>query len=201
MGKIGVGKKVQGRRGQFVLNSVTTEGKVIFTHTEQMLTIPETINLIYGEEPDTGNDTPFRLTLTLETPLRLKFENRLTSQLPFHVLVRTMMRRVSSLLACYGDSRLSIDYQKMVKLAEEVQIVDNQLKWFDWRRYSTRHEKFMLMGGMVGNVTYEGKLSPFMNLIDLCSHVHIGKQTAFGLGKFKAELNKNLILKRREKDG
>ena len=45
----------------------------------------------------------------------------------------------------------------------------------------------MTFGGLVGSVTYKGELAEFMPLLDFCSHVHIGKQTAFGLGKFKVE--------------
>jgi hypothetical protein len=45
----------------------------------------------------------------------------------------------------------------------------------------------MLMGGMIGSIIYEGKIDEYMPLIDFCSKVHLGKQTAFGLGKIKAE--------------
>ncbi|MBW2102778.1 MAG: CRISPR system precrRNA processing endoribonuclease RAMP protein Cas6, partial [Deltaproteobacteria bacterium] len=50
-------------------------------------------------------------------------------------------------------------------------------------RYSNRHERRMLMGGMVGSVVYEGRLGEFMPLLELSSKVHLGKNTSFGLGK------------------
>jgi hypothetical protein len=98
-----------------------------------------------------------------------------------------MLRRVSSLLNCHGEGEPPLDYRGLVKRAETVRIVDTDLNWFDWRRYSHRQDKSMLMGGMAGTVTYEGKIGEYMPLIEFCSKVHLGKQTSFGLGKIKAE--------------
>ena len=47
----------------------------------------------------------------------------------------------------------------------------------------------MLMGGLVGSVTFEGKIGEYLSLIEFCSKVHLGKQTSFGLGKFKVEIS------------
>jgi CRISPR/Cas system endoribonuclease Cas6 (RAMP superfamily) len=41
----------------------------------------------------------------------------------------------------------------------------------------------MLMGGMTGEIVYEGNLAEFMGLLRFCEQVHIGKQTTFGLGR------------------
>ncbi len=79
-------------------------------------------------------------------------------------------------------------YSGLIERAKQVRIVDNKLKWFDWRRYSQRQEQGMNMGGLVGSVIYEGKIGEFMPFVDFCSKVHIGKQTTFGLGKINAEI-------------
>ncbi|MEA3361640.1 MAG: CRISPR system precrRNA processing endoribonuclease RAMP protein Cas6, partial [Thermodesulfobacteriota bacterium] len=133
---------------------------------------------------------PFKLKITIETPLRLKFTNRLSAELPFHVLVRTMLRRVSSLFNYYGDGEPDLDYRGMVKRAEGVHILNSNLHWFDWRRYSSRQDKSMLMGGMIGSIIYEGEIGDYLPLMDLCSQFHLGKQTSFGLGKINAEILK-----------
>ena len=120
------------------------------------------------------------------TPLRLKFENRLKADLPFHVMVRAMLRRISSLFNHCGEGEPNLDYRGLVKRAEEIRISDDNLRWYDWRRYSFRQDQSMLMGGVVGSITYEGKIGEYMPLIDFCSTVHLGKQTTFGLGKIEA---------------
>jgi hypothetical protein len=76
----------------------------------------------------------------------------------------------------------------LVKRAETVHVVDTNLNWFDWKRYSHRQDKSMLMGGMIGSVIFEGKIGEYLPLIEFCSKTHLGKQTSFGLGKIKAEM-------------
>ena len=80
-----------------------------------------------------------------------------------------------------------MDYKGLVARAKTIKVIDTDLSWFDWQRFSQRQDKAMLMGGMIGSITYEGKLGEFLPLVDFCSKVHLGKQTAFGLGKISAE--------------
>ena len=87
-----------------------------------------------------GSET-HTFTLTLMTPMRLKFKNRLKADLPFHVLVRAMLRRVSSLLEYYDGGEPQLDYRGLVKRAEDVKIISSDLRWFDWRRYSFRQDQ------------------------------------------------------------
>ncbi|HDM76347.1 MAG TPA: CRISPR system precrRNA processing endoribonuclease RAMP protein Cas6, partial [Deltaproteobacteria bacterium] len=75
-----------------------------------------------------------------------------------------------------------------VRRAEAVETVNSELKWFDWKRYSNRQDQAMLMGGIIGSVTYRGDLGEFVPFIDFCSRVHLGKQTTFGLGKISYEI-------------
>lgn len=187
MGDIGIGKKIDGKRGRFSLREVTSGEKTIYTAMDQKLNAGDTaqpLRLANGENSLPGK---FRLKIVLETPLRLKFENRLKADLPFHVLIRAALRRCASLMECYGDGEPALDYAGLVNRAREVSIADADLNWFDWRRYSHRQDQGMLMGGMMGSVTYEGDIGEFMPLMDFCAQVHLGKQTAFGLGKIRAE--------------
>ena len=187
MGKIGIGKKINGKRGRFALKSVKCAKKVVYSDMDQKLNATDSIETLSLAQTEDHTNNNFILKVALETPLRLKFENRLKANLPFHVLVRAMLRRVSSLLNSYGDGEPALDYKGLVKKAGTVSIAESDLRWFDWQRYSHRQEKAMLMGGMTGSITYEGKIDEYMPLIDFCSKVHLGKQTAFGLGKIRAE--------------
>jgi len=186
MGKIGIGKRINGKRGHFSLEEVKSGDRSIFSSADQTLKELNPFSLALKDTEDCPKST-FRLKLNMITPLRLKFENRLKADLPFHVLVRAMLRRVSSLYNFYGHGEPPLDYRGLVKKAMDVKILDDDLSWFDWRRYSFRQDKAMLMGGMTGSVTYEGKLGEYMPLIEFCTEVHLGKQTSFGLGKIQAE--------------
>ncbi len=196
MGKIGIGRKINGRRGQFLLESVKCNGETIYSSENGRLCIDYDISNKISDidfmdslniSQDRMNRT-FCLKLTLETPLRLKYDNKFQADLPFHLFVRAMLRRTSSLLNAYGDGEPPLDYSGLVKRAEEVKIADKQLSWYDWQRYSFRQDKKMLMGGITGNITYEGKLAEYIPLAKFCEQVHIGKQTTFGLGKIKVDV-------------
>ncbi|MGB9498174.1 MAG: CRISPR system precrRNA processing endoribonuclease RAMP protein Cas6 [Dissulfuribacterales bacterium] len=187
MGKIGIGKKINGRRGRFVLENVRINDDVIYSSADQKLNMNGNVKKLGLESPKILSDKNLRLTLTLETPLRLKFGNKLQAAMPFHVLVRAMLRRVSSLMNAYGDGEPDLDYKGLVQRAETVKIAENNLSWFDWQRYSFRQDQKMLMGGMAGSVTYEGSINEYLPLLKFCEKVHLGKQTAFGLGKLQFE--------------
>lgn len=63
-------------------------------------------------------------------------------------------------------------------------MVDRDLRWYDWQRYSNRQHTKMSMGGFVGKISFEGPVDHFMPLIRAGKIVHVGKGTSFGLGKY-----------------
>ncbi|HRT61066.1 MAG TPA: CRISPR system precrRNA processing endoribonuclease RAMP protein Cas6 [Syntrophales bacterium] len=189
MGDLGVGKRVAGRRARFTLEAVASGGKSIFRQPEGRLMQGD-----FAEDldwPDPGKDGSGRkvnrLELRLLTPLRLKYENHLGANLPFHLLTRAMLRRIAALNTYHGSGEPPLDYRGLVQRAQKVRIRENRIRWLDWRRFSNRQDQTMLMGGLVGDVTYEGDLAEFMPLIEYCEKVHIGKQTTFGLGRIAAK--------------
>ena len=187
MGKIGIGKKINGRRGIYCLNAVTYGEAPVYTKEEKVLKLPEEVEEIVSD--DFRKEVRCKkIKVDVITPLRLKFRNRLTDHLPFHVLVRAMLRRSSALFSWFDDKKLDLDYTGLVRRAEAVETVNSELKWFDWKRYSNRQDQAMLMGGIIGSVTYGGDLGEFVPFIDFCSRVHLGKQTTFGLGKISYEI-------------
>jgi len=189
MGNIGVGKKINGQRGKFKLITVLNGSKIVYKISEQKI-YSKTVDILKFEDLSNPVDKDCEnssLKIVLETPLRLKFKNRLNADLPFHILARAMLRRVSSLLEIYGLGEPDIDYKKLVKHANDITISHNKLEWFDWKRYSSRQNKKMLMGGITGSITYHGRFADYLPLLKFCSKTHIGKQTAFGLGKFTFE--------------
>lgn len=62
------------------------------------------------------------------------------------------------------------------------------LRWEDWQRYSHRQQKALLMGGLVGKITYQGELEPFMPYLRMAEIFHVGKGTVFGLGNITMNL-------------
>lgn len=181
-GKLPVGKS---KEAKLNLKEVKKDNRTIYSEAENKI---YTENL-YSELkiPDLGKKENTKIRLHLITPLRVKFRNRLTEELPFHILIRTVLRRIHNVFYNYGKEEPKYNYRELIKKAESVKIVESNTKWFDWKRYSSRQEKAMFMGGITGSVVYEGELGEFIPLIKLCEILHLGKQTSFGLGKIKIE--------------
>ena len=72
------------------------------------------------------------------------------------MVIRALLRRVSSLSYFYGGQRWEVDYRGWIERAEQVQIADAEVRWVDWERFSTRQQREMNLGGIVGRVTYAG---------------------------------------------
>ena len=186
MGTIGIGKSINHRRGKFSIDSVNHDGTHIYSGKTQTLNTPESIHDLAEALADSSK-SPSYLKITLKTPLRLKFNNKLHADLPFHVLIRACLRRISSLFEYHGNGEPDFDYKGLVKRAQEIKTIESNLNWFDWQRYSARQDQKMLMGGIVGDITYSGDLTKFLPIVNCCRELHLGKQTAFGLGEFEVE--------------
>ncbi len=65
-------------------------------------------------------------------------------------------------------------------MAEGVKVSAGSLRWHEWERYSARQNTRMKMGGFVGEITFEGDIEPFMDLIMAGEVLHVGKGTGFG---------------------
>ncbi|MBM4053095.1 MAG: CRISPR system precrRNA processing endoribonuclease RAMP protein Cas6 [Planctomycetes bacterium] len=141
-------------------------------------------NMLQKDTPQ-GNNPDNKITISLVTPLRLRFDGHITDKIEFHILVRNLLRRISSLSYFHCDERFQADFKGLIEKAKLVKQTESDIKWYDWNRYSTRQEQWMSLGGVTGAVTYEGDISDFITLLRLGEYVHVGKGTSFGLGKYE----------------
>ncbi|CAG0941751.1 hypothetical protein BROC_01581 [Candidatus Brocadiaceae bacterium] len=137
------------------------------------------------EDSSQGNSCNNKVTISLLTPLRLRFDVYITDKIEFHVLIRNLLRRISSLSYFHCNEKLEIDFKGLIEKASKVKQIASDIHWFDWKRYSTRQDAWMSLGGVTGTVSYEGDLTEFMSLLKLGEYVHVGKGTSFGLGKYE----------------
>lgn len=145
-------------------------------------------DLITAQGIETSAPCPYFLdavTLEFQTPTRLKSNSHLCDSPEFHTVYRNLARRLSllSFFHCGGEWKDSIAAE--IKLADRVRLVRHRLDWMDWRRYSSRQEKEMYLGGFVGRLGFRGELAPFWPYLVMGSHLHIGKGATFGLGKYR----------------
>jgi len=132
---------------------------------------------------------PDRLTLEFETNTILRYLSRPQGvrRIEFGILISRLLQRIETLASLYGEG-LPEDGQetarRLIQAARTVRIVRDETAWNEWKRYSTRQKQEVWMDGVIGKVTYEGELSPFLPLLLLGQYTHVGKGCVFGLGKF-----------------
>lgn len=184
MGKIGIGRG----RGRFDIASVDAlylDGhcEEIFNSTDNIMKDPnnkitfEQLSVYEGPVDD-------EITISFETPVRIKQCNRLAPTIPFNLLIERLYERAGLLAHLYCGAELCYPDESL-KSAETIEITGNNLKWLDWERYSNRQQTRMSFGGWIGEITYKGTIRPFIPLLRLGEYIHVGKAVTFGLGKYR----------------
>ena len=91
------------------------------------------------------------IDLDVTTPLRLKIDGNLVTPQRFRPahLIEAIVRRVST-LAEFHDAPIDADYRALKHLANTVTMSSAQFQWQEQRRYSSRQNTAMAMGGIAG---------------------------------------------------
>jgi len=129
------------------------------------------------------------LTVTFEVMTRLTDRGHLIDTPEFKPFWRAVCRRLYTLAELFSSASLNWDYGKHQALAEEVRLLEDTTRWYDWTRYSARQETGMKLGGIFGSARYGGPLRPLAIPIAMAGMLHVGKNTSFGLGRYRVELN------------
>lgn len=126
-----------------------------------------------------------RVTLRFLTYTRLKHEGVWAQRPDFHVVFRRLLGRLSSLAVFHCGVRLDVDFVGLIEKAKAVALVEDRTRWEDWTRYSSRQDRPMTLGGLVGEATYEGSLEGLWPFLVFGQWTHVGKNATFGLGRYE----------------
>lgn len=131
-----------------------------------------------------------RITLQLITPMQLQYLSREVRRLEFHILISRLLQRVETLTILYHDPAFYTEtWRETAKWlnneAKTVQITHDRTQWHEWKRFSTRQHKQIPMHGLIGEISYEGHLKPFLPLLALGQYTHVGKNGVFGMGEYQ----------------
>lgn len=125
------------------------------------------------------------LKIEFLTPVRIKRMRKLEKELKFETIIKNLLRRIWMLSTVYGDERLPFEYIDIIEKSKKIKDKESKLSWFDWERYSRRQDERMKLGGLVGYKIFKGDFKDFLPLLLLGEYIHIGKNTSFGLGKYR----------------
>lgn len=132
-----------------------------------------------------SDDSTLSATLNFNTPLRLQQNGHAlpSEKLDARTLLMALVRRANLLAEFHADSPLLTDFAPLLAACGGIRDSKN-LVWRDWTRYSSRQHQKMSLGGVVGTWTLNGNLALFAPFLRLGEWLHVGKEAAFGLGRY-----------------
>ena len=132
-----------------------------------------------------------RATLHFHTPLRLQVQGKpaRAGQLTARHLLIALARRWQLLCDVHlGAAAPQQDFAQLTAQADAITLEQQDLRWYDWGRYSQRQQQEMQLGGLLGHVQLGGDLAPFAPLLHLGQWLHVGKNASFGLGGYRLDV-------------
>jgi hypothetical protein len=173
------------------------DGKAELICVEQELA-PGNWGVIYTEEEPLIKDHSVEISLTrfhkpqdvhlhLRTPLRIQHRGKILGprEVNGSLFLRQLIRRISLCTHVHQNWQWPLELiRELNELADHVKD-DRRLHWQEWGRYSSRQHQAMQLGGIVGHWYLEQVPVELLHIIYLGQWFHLGKETAFGLGKYE----------------
>lgn len=130
-----------------------------------------------------GKESTWRLIM--QSPARLVKSGKNLKKTPdFIDLVKGMIRRLRDLKRAYGnDADMGRPSAEFYNFANSVKCIENKLEWIQHKRYSHKQERDIMLDGFMGEMTFSGRLRPFLPLILAGEIIHLGKGVTCGNGK------------------
>jgi CRISPR-associated endoribonuclease Cas6 len=126
------------------------------------------------------------ITLRIVTPMRLQNQGHAIARegLTPRTLFTALLRRASLLFELHaGLPSLASDASRLAAAAGRLSD-ERRLKWKDWTRFSSRQEREMTLGGVIGEWTLSGDLGELLPWFWLGQWLHVGKNTTMGMGRY-----------------
>lgn len=143
------------------------------------------------------NERIKEVELAFLSPLRIKHNGKLVSNITYKDILYGAVRRVDILDNLFGNgssaplgAEAGAASHSFIEDASNGKEFLSRLKWTDYSRYSARQKQSMQMGGLMGTAVVKGVFSStelaFLKAAEL---FHIGKNASFGLGKVEVRVN------------
>jgi len=144
---------------------------------DSSITLPD-FNRLYPQGCD--------VHLLLRTPLRLQQRSKILTpgDMTAPILLRNLIRRVTLQMQIQHVDAWPLErIRQLNDLADKV-TDERRLFWQSWGRYSSRQKQAMNLSGVTGDWLLRKVPAELLPFIYLGQWLHLGKETAFGLGKY-----------------
>jgi CRISPR-associated endoribonuclease Cas6 len=119
------------------------------------------------DSPEDGAADVTRITLRFLTPTMLKADGVQARRPAFGPVAKRLRDRINALSYFYCGNGLDINFKAFGEQAEKIKTVTDSTRWVESSRYSRRREVTHDLSGFVGEVSFEGELTPFIPYLKL----------------------------------
>lgn len=123
---------------------------------------------------------PTSCLLELVSPLRLKSEGKIRTELTVPALLGGIVRRVDTLARSHGGGQAPPAPEH-----DGVRITSQSLRVIEVRRYSARQDRAMQLPGVAGRLELQGDLTSVWDWLVAGEQLQIGKGTSLGFGRYR----------------
>ena len=138
-------------------------------------------------EPDTIRSAK-EVAVSFITPVQFRIGGKPAGKIPFHLLIRNLLRRLSLLSLFHAGTDPDLDYRGIIKEAETIRMADSLLEFGTVERVSSRQRKRISLGSLSGIITYTGNLSKYLPLLAFGERFHVGRGTSLGMGMMRVKV-------------
>lgn len=131
---------------------------------------------------------PPQVWIEFRTPYRSVHDGKLvrSGRFAFQPFISTLMRRISLLHVYHAGVELAADYPQLTQQAAAIPLLEPDLRWHEWARYSSRQQSKVQMGGLLGGFGLPVEaLEPYWAWLWLGQWVNTGKGAVMGMGEYR----------------
>lgn len=120
--------------------------------------------------------------LRLQTPLRLNKRPERSTELDMPLLVRSLARRLIGLHDLWAPHASKWSYSTLIEDARSIRLLEADLEWVEFERYSDVQGRRIPMAGLIGSATLGDSTPAVLSLLRIGALIRAGRETTRGFG-------------------
>jgi CRISPR-associated endoribonuclease Cas6 len=180
LGTQGLGKN----HNRYVLSTVTANDIVLYENGSddvKMDFIRDSVTFLQDADKNGS------CTIEFYSPLVLRKEGRPVDGYDHYSFFSTLLRRLSSLYVIHCNGTNFEDTKPLLTCWTEQVNAKTSLAYTSATRFSTRQQQHIEYDGFIGKIELSGNIGPFMPFLQAGEIVAVGKNTAFGFGRYRID--------------
>jgi hypothetical protein len=190
LGKNGIGIGRNRGKGRYTIQRIESldidgeSAETVFDQAEGDEIHNQHITLKWGDFVEQAEERD-QVQIVFETPTELIQNEDLVFKPSFYQFFKKLLSRFTVLSHYHCDQNLDWNFKQILDTAREIETDNVNTESVKLKRYSSRQNQKMYAGGIIGEAVYSGPIDEQMNaLLELGKHLHVGKKTVYGNGKY-----------------